>query len=270
MKLPAFALRIEPLASPLPPLRERFVPPARTGAAPSLRPFDDAFEPAPQSLTGFSRYLMDQGPGNACGTTAAAMIANYWKQTPNAYSHAQLDPTVRPLGALGSTPQSLADWFNQNGFRASAVNNATLDQLTAYVSRGVPVEVMIDRDGPSNMSSRFVDVVGVNGASDGSIASLRLADPASGTELTMSVDAFQKDWNDIRMRGQRTGYSNVMVVALPKDNVTVAGADGHALDSNDLVLPRPGGFGTRSTLIDVVDDGLNALGSAWKKIKSSF
>jgi hypothetical protein len=269
MKLPAFALRIEPLASPLPPI-EDFVPPARTGAAPNLRLVDDAFEPAPQSLTGFSRYLMDQGAGNACGTTAAAMIANYWKQNPNAYSHAQLDSTVRPFSALGSTPQNLADWFNQNGFRASAVNNATLDQLTAYVARGVPVEVMIDRDGPSNLNAHFVDVVGVNRASDGSVASLRIADPSSGAELTLPVDEFQKDWNDLRLLGQRTGYSNVMVVALPQDHVTVAGADGHALDSSDLVLPRAGGFGTRSTLIDRVDDGLNALGRAWKKLKSWF
>jgi hypothetical protein len=33
-----------------------------------------------------------------------------------------------------------------------------------------------------------------------------------------------------------------MVVALPQDSIPVAGADGHALDSNDLVLPRAGGF----------------------------
>ncbi len=221
---------------------------------------------AQRDVAEFKKYLLDQGNTNACGTTSASMLVNFWNKTPGKTQHAEIDQSIRRADMFTS-PQNLQGWYEKHGFRASATNNATVDQLASFVDKGVPVQVLYDPSGekPSGDKDSFlhyVDVVGLARDAKGTVTGVKLADPAGGSLTTVPLATFKARWDNLKFEGVGSGLNNVMIVAMPKQGVTVKGADGRVRNTNDVKLPASGGFGTRGFLVDKVADVTNTV-SRW-------
>jgi len=219
----------------------------------------------------FGRYLQDQGNTNSCGTTSLAMLMSFWKGTPGAYTHQQIDKSIRVFDGP-TAPSNIVSYLRGQGFRAEAVNNASVNDIRKYLDQGVPVQVLYDPSAnPSDLYLHYVDIVDYKADAAGNIVSLKIADPAGGKLKDVPVAEFQKRWQNLHLKNVDLGVNNLMIVALPKQNVPVKGRDGTVRNSNDIALPKNGGnLGWQMKVADVIADVTNWAGKAGKAIGGFF
>lgn len=197
----------------------------------------------------FDAFLMNQFDGdarNACGTTSLSMLLNFWKGNTDAYNHSQIDKMVRRGPDMYSSPLNLRDYARAEGFRSEVKNQASLDDLKAYVDQGVPVQVLYDpnRDG-GDATLHYVNVIDYEADAQGNVTDVVIADPAGGRIDTVPVAEFKERWDKLKFMNVPTGTSNLMIVTLPGENTPILGKDGKMRQSADIALPPGGNFWQR-------------------------
>lgn len=240
--------RLNPVTTPGPLLRPLLTAPS---------PAAPVSAPVARDAGSFARFQQCQFDGvngeNACGTTSLSMLLNFWLNRPGAYTHDRIDPVIRTLGTF-TTPEQVVRYAESQGFRASARNDSSLDELRGLLDRGVPVEVVIDPTGTgTSVYLHYVDVVGYETDAQGRLSALKIADPgnAGGTApVRMGVAEFTQQWGQLHWKGVDTGLNNVLITLLPNANVPVVGRDGVVRQSDTLALPAANSLGWRMALVD--------------------
>jgi uncharacterized protein YvpB len=269
--------------------------PARkaAGASPAVEPAAQSTKPesdrvalssgvSARNLLDFRPFLQNQnanGTTNGCGTTSLAMVLSAWQNQPGAYTRETIDASIRRFNAPTS-PQNIVDFAQQQGFRAVAQNNGSVDNLKRFIDQGVPVQIMYDPDGNGADSTlHYVVVTDYQADATGNVTSLVLADPWGGKMKTVPVDEFKRRWDDLGMMGRSTGLNNLMVPMVPRENTPIVGKDGQIRQSKDIELPEGGNLGWRMAIGDAAFDvsngaskAIDALasvpGKAWKAMTS--
>lgn len=222
---------------------------------------------------GFGRFLENQnknGVTNGCGTTSLAMTLSFWTGTPGAYTRERIDNTIRRFN-LASSPQNIVDYAESQGFRASAMNNANLEDLRAFLDKGVPVQVMYDPDGDgSDATLHYVVVTDYESNEKGALTALKIADPWGGIEAVVPVDTFNERWDQLGLYGRSTGINNLMIPLLPESNVPIRGKDGVIRDADDISLPAKSNLDWRVGVADKLFDAANALDQVNDAAKATF
>lgn len=235
-----------------------------------------------RNLLDFRPFLQNQnanGTTNGCGTTSLAMVLSAWKNQPGAYTRETIDTAIRRFNAPTS-PQNIVDFARQQGFRAVAQNNGSVNDLKRFIDQGVPVQIMYDPDGNGSDSTlHYVVVTDYQADAKGNVTGLTIADPWGGKMKTVPVDEFKQRWDDLGLLGRSTGLNNLMVPMVPKDDTPIVGKDGQVRQSKDIQLPEGGTLGWRMAIGDAafdvsngvskaVDAVASAPGKAWKAITS--
>jgi len=231
----------------------------------------DGFARGTADARDFGRFLQDQGNTNSCGTTSLGMLMSFWKGTPGAYTHDKIDASIRQFNGP-TAPTNIVSYLLRHDFRAEALNNASVADLKKYLDQGVPVQVLYDPSAdPSDEYLHYVDVVDYTADAQGNVKSVKIADPAGGTLDEVSIEDFQKRWANLGLKNVGVGANNLMIVALPGQNVQVRGKDGVLRNSADIALPKNGNnWGWKLRAADVVADVANFVGKAAKKIGGFF
>lgn len=231
----------------------------------------DGFTRVTADARDFGRFLQDQGGSNACGTTSLAMVMSFWKGVPGAYTHESIDQTIRRFNGP-TAPTNIVSYLVRHGFRAEALNDASVADLKKYLDQGVPVQVLYDPSAdPSDEYLHYVDVVDYTADAQGNVTSVKIADPSGGTLDEVSIEEFQKRWGNLGLKNVGIGANNLMIVALPGQNVQVQGKDGVVRNTDDIALPKNGNnWGWKLRAADVVADLANLAGRAAEKIGGFF
>ncbi|HEY3449104.1 MAG TPA: C39 family peptidase [Myxococcales bacterium] len=265
----------DPLSSTS-PLRTKKLDPASAktpAAAPATakNATRDSFTPAASDARDFSRFLQDQGNTNSCGTTSLAMLMSFWKGKAGAYTHEMIDQSIRYFDGP-TAPTNIVSYLKGQGFRAEALNNASIGDLTKYLDQGVPVQVLYDPSAdPSDVYLHYVDVVDYAKDAQGNVTSVKIADPGGGRMADVPVEEFKKRWGNLGIKNVGIGANNLMIVALPGQNAQVRGKDGVTRNTEDIALPKNGGnWGVKLRVVDVVADAANWVGKAAKKVGNFF
>ncbi len=246
------------------------VPASATKSAAVRTPKASTPAPATRDARDFGRYLQDQGQTNSCGTTSLSMLMNFWKGNAGAYTHQKIDQSIRVFDGP-TAPTNIVSYLRTQGFRAEAVNNASVSDIRKYLDQGVPVQVLYDPSAdPSDVYLHYVDVVDYKADAQGNIVSLKIADPAGGRLTEVPVGEFQKRWQNLKLKNVGLGVNNLMIVALPKENVPVRGRDGTIRNSNEIALPKGGDLGWQMKVADVIADVTNWVGKAGKAVGNFF
>lgn len=267
--------------------------PKSAGAGPAVEPAAQSVKPngdrvalssgaSARNLLDFGPFLQNQnadGTTNGCGTTSLAMVLSAWKNQPGAYTRETIDTAIRRFNAPTS-PQNIVDFAQQQGFRAVAQNNGSVDDLKRFIDQGVPVQIMYDPDGNGSDSTlHYVVVTDYQADAKGNVTGLTIADPWGGKMKTVLIDEFKQRWDDLGLLGRSTGLNNLMVPMVPKDNTPIVGKDGQVRQSKDIQLPEGGNLGWRMAIGDAAFDVSNgaskaieavasAPGKAWKAMTS--
>lgn len=231
----------------------------------------DSFTPTTADVRDFGKYLQDQGNTNSCGTTSLAMLMSFWKGKPGAYTHDMIDQSIRYFDGPTS-PKNIVSYLKGQGFRAEALNNASVSDITRYLDQGVPVQVLYDPSAdPSDVYLHYVDVVDYAKDAKGNVVSVKIADPGGGRLKDVPIEEFKKRWANLGIKNVGIGANNLMVVALPGQNVQVRGKDGVVRNTDDIALPKNGdNWGWKLRVVDAVADGANWLGKTAKKVGNFF
>lgn len=187
--------------------------------------------------------LQGQGLSNACGTTSLAMLLSYWG-IPT--THAQIDAVIRRTN-MPTSPDDLVRYAESLGMRASLKTDASLDDLTAMLDQGVPVQVLIDPLDPTGTMPvnrndailHYVNVTGYQRGPDGRISTLTICDPGrEGYRYTIPAGEFEKLWSNLKLMGAETGINRLMIAMAPGDGRDVVGLDGKVRKAQDIRLPK--------------------------------
>ncbi|MGC4116759.1 MAG: C39 family peptidase [Myxococcales bacterium] len=230
----------------------------------------DSFSAGTADVRDFSRYLQDQGNTNSCGTTSLAMMMSFWKGKPGAVTHNMIDQSIRYFDGP-TAPTNIVSYLKSQGFRAEAKNNASVADLTKYLDQGVPVQVLYNPSAdPSDVYLHYVDVVDYKKDAQGNVTSVKIADPGGGRMAEVPIEEFKKRWGNLAVKNVGIGANNLMIVALPGQNMQVRGKDGVMRNTDDIALPKGGNLGWKLGVIDVVADAANWVGKAAKKVGNFF
>lgn len=231
---------------------------------------------ARRQLATFSAFAQNQGKTNACGTTSLSMIMSFWKNQPGAYSKELLDPEIRQFD-LPSSPHNLMEYARGQGFRASARNGSNLAEIKRLIDLGIPPQVLINppkaemqANGRLGLgASQWTDdwdtvlhytvVTNYTTDKDGNLVSVVLQDPQLGNLVVPAAD-FDRWWSNLKVVGQDTGISRMILAVAPGDDTPVAGRDGVVRAARDLQLPATDGISPAAMWFDVLTKGTNATG----------
>ncbi len=203
--------------------------------------------PRPRDLTGYARFLEDQGNTNGCGTTSLGSIMSYWQNQPGSHTRRKLDQVCR-AGDNTTSIHRLLSYANDHGMRAGAKNHASLADLRRYTDLGCPVQVLIEPKSGKDGMLHYVTVIGVDTDARGNVTGVKLADPDGGAIKTLPAAKFEQRWSDLALWGVGTGIDRVMLVHLPETPVTVRGRDGKLRSTADIAVPKGRGLGFRAFL----------------------
>ena len=230
-------------------------------------------EPAARAATGISRGLAvplhDQHDGpdrNACGTTSAAMVVDYYDGSAQQCHHSDLDALMRPFD-LYSAPGRLADAVARRGMRTGLRVGAGADDLCGLIDRGVPSIVIIDPhvNGSKGNGLHYVVVTGYRNDARGQLAGVTLNDPASSEPYEMPWAEFDEKWRNLSLKGVPTTLDRVLISAVPMGDAPVTGADGVRRPASSIALPGEGGPGVTASGrpgLCVADGVVNAVSAA--------
>lgn len=159
----------------------------------------------------FQPYLRIQGENAGCGTTALAMVLNWWREDPEHWSREGIDAAVR-RNAQGTLPTTLSAYARSQGFHAVAANRWGRAALDGWLGMGWPVLLAIENGAPRE--GRLHYVVVLPNAKAGP-RRYWVADPWTGTlGFRDSADLLGR-WRDVHWGGLPTGVSEVAVLVLP-------------------------------------------------------
>lgn len=185
------------------------------------------------------------GAQQSCGTTSLAMILNHFK--PGVTDQATIDQQIRRANNGSFTsPADIVEVARGNGFRAEMKNNASVEDLTAMLDQGVPVQVIMEPmandkgvNGPDaqDMGIHYVAVNGYERDPSGKLSSIIISDPW-GMHYKMPVDEFSRRWGNQRLKGLPSGLSHFMITMVPKDGqIKKPGTPPTMIDANSIKLP---------------------------------
>ena len=234
---------------------------------------------ARDALNDYSRFKEDQGSTNGCGTTSLAALLSFWKGVPGAYTREKIDKDIRRANMFTS-PSNIVKYAREQGFRSEMRNNGSIEELKKYTEMGVPVQVLFEPRNEAGNDKDFllhyVTVTGFKKGPDGKELVL-IADPNDPTgsgQREMPIEDFKAQWGNLKVGAGPlsvpSGFNNLMLVHLPKENVPIKGADGKVRNSNDIALPKHEGAGIGGFLADKLADVVNFGAKAVDTVKEGF
>lgn len=132
--------------------------------------------------------------GPSCGSTCLAMALEYHGfpsklETIEAYIH--------PYGNidLGEVPAELARYARMVGFAACHYNHGSLETLSAHISRGHTVIVMLNY---RNGMGHIVNVLGMRRSGEGEVVEVLIRNPW-GFDECIAADRFFREWRQMRL-----------------------------------------------------------------------
>lgn len=224
----------------------------------------------------YSRFKEDQGTTNGCGTTSLAALLSFWKGTPGAFTREGIDKDVRRANMF-SSPSNLVKYARENGFRSEMHNNGSIEQLKQYTDKGVPVQVLFEPHLADDMGKdallHYVTVTGFTKKDGKEYVQYQDPNDGPGTEpREIPVEDFKKQWGNLKVGAGplsvSSGFNNLMLVHLPKENVPIKGPDGKVTMSNDIALPKHEGAGFGGFIADKIADVVNFGAKAVDTVKS--
>lgn len=241
----------------------------------SVKANDDARD----ATNDYARFKEDQGSTNGCGTTSLAALLSFWKGVPGAFSREGIDKDIRRANMFTS-PSNIVKFARENGFRSEMHNNGSIEELKKYTDMGVPVQVLFEpRNEEGNGKDfllHYVTVTGFKKGPDGKEMVL-IADPNDATgsgPREVPIEDFKKQWGNLKVGGGplsiSSGFNNLMMVHLPKENTPIKGPDGKVRMSNDIPLPKYQGAGAGGFLADALADVVNFGAKAVDTVKSGI
>ncbi len=154
---------------------------------------------------------LKQTEQRACGTTALAMILNFFgaNTTPG-----DIDNEIRRMN-VGVAPERIIDYARDQGYNAEQYNNGSWEELKGFLDRGIPCMCQIDPDSPDNFNTHYVDVVGYRTNEKGEEIVI-VQDPSKNTGPTeMTKDDFMKKWGNLNIENVENGYNNFFIAIAP-------------------------------------------------------
>lgn len=232
---------------------------------------------ARDALNDYSRFKEDQGSTNGCGTTSLAALLSFWKGVPGAFTREGIDKDIRRANMFTS-PANIVKYAREQGFRSEMRNNGSIEELKKYTEMGVPVQVLFEPRNEAGNGKDFllhyVTVTGFKKGPDGKELVL-IADPNDPTgsaQRELPIEDFKAQWGNLKVGAGplslSSGFNNLMLVHLPKENVPIKGPDGKVRMSNDIALPKHEGAGLGGFLADKVADVVNFGAKAVEGVKS--
>ena len=214
--------------------------PGLVAPAPAAQPAANA-EPFGRAASGAVRLSpndlgvipQDQGDTNACGTTSLANVMTHFG-TP--MTHQQIDRNIRAFDIF-TAPDRIAGFARANRMSASVKPEASLNDLTNMIDRGVPPIVLYDPDGGDNSVLHYATVTGYNRGADGQVSNVILANSSGAQRQTMPAAEFMQRWTDVKMQGRNIGMSRMMISVVPNDNRNITGGDGLIRRASSIALP---------------------------------
>ncbi|MEB3298506.1 MAG: cysteine peptidase family C39 domain-containing protein [Candidatus Sericytochromatia bacterium] len=200
-----------------------------------------------------------QGDSNACGTTSLAMILSGLGHLTD---RTAIDAKIRRLDIF-TAPTLLRDHARSKGFSAELYNKGTVEELTNFLDRGIPCQVLIEPGDPGDLNLHWVVVNGYERDPATGKVTLNIQDPARGA-YAMSAEDFQKKWDDLKLAHVPTGLDNLFLAVGPRSTVLPAGRIGGAAPGLALSTALATGFNAA----DAVRDGLRGAWNGGRKLAS--
>jgi predicted double-glycine peptidase len=183
-------------------------------------------------------------PQQSCGTTSLAMLFNYFR--PGTIGQAEIDAEIRRSNHMSFTnPADIVAFAQDHGYQATMRNHATLDNLTASIDQGLPVEVIMNPLtnsnepkllDPDDIGTHYVVVNGYNrDPATGKVSQVIVSDPW-GLHYTLDVDEFKRRWAKPHLVGLQTGLDNFMIQVVPRQGA-VRLPDGSLKNAEAIALP---------------------------------
>lgn len=188
----------------------------------------------------------DQGNTNACGTTSLTSVLKYFGS--NVKDHFEIDKAIRSTRFdMFTAPGDMVNYAKSKGFKAGLKNNGSLEDITSFVDKGVPVLILIDPGDKFDFNMHWIVIKGYERNSKGEIDNLKVADPAGGWSYNQDVAELKKEWGNIHVgsenfpvlggrRSFASGYNNLMIPVAPKNKV-IKTPDGKSVNTNSIKFP---------------------------------
>ncbi|GIW22431.1 MAG: hypothetical protein KatS3mg068_1438 [Candidatus Sericytochromatia bacterium] len=190
----------------------------------------------------------DQGNTNSCGTTSLASVLKY--HGVNVKDHWEIDKSIRSTKFdFFTTPGDIVSYAKSKGMKAGMKNNSSIEDITNYIDKGLPVMALIDPG--SNKYDTGLHWIVINGYErdeKGNVNKLKISDPSGGYSYNQDIDYFKKEWEQINVGTDSlplinkpmtisSGYKNLIVVISPKSG-TVKTPDGNILPASSIKVPN--------------------------------
>lgn len=247
-------------------------------------------------------FHLQEQVGNSCGTTSLSMVLKYWQGHTLENTVTTIDKHIRAQGSLElnlpggkksipidgfTSARDIVDYAKTHGMRAGMKNQASVDDLKAYLDKGIPLMTLTDWNyesgsgstqpsggKPDGKSLHWVDIIGyeykTNPETKKQEMYLKVGNPW-GIVQDVSATDFTKIWSKLSLEipgGKRvdTGMDRLFVALVPRDDdKSIVAPNGKVSRAGDISLPM-GDDGIKGWLAQKTSDVLQDVSAFQTKI----
>lgn len=249
-------------------------------------------------------FHLQEQVGNSCGTTSLSMVLKYWQGHTLENTVTTIDKHIRAQGGLElnlpggkknipidgfTAARDIVDYAKTHGMRAGMKNQASTDDLKAYLDKGVPLMCLTDWNfesgsgstqpsggKPDGKSLHWIDVIGyeykTNPETKKQEMFLKIGNPW-GVVQDVSESDFTKIWSKLSLEipgGKRveTGMDRLFVAMVPRDDdKSIVAPNGKVSRAGDISVPT-GDDGLKGWLAQKTSDVLQDVSAFQTKLGS--